>query len=157
MSLLDFRCQLTYPSGFHLDAAFAMDHPVTAICGPSGSGKTSILSIIAGLRRPDQGTVRLGKRLLEDRANGVHVAPEKRRIGYVFQDQLLFPHLSVRRNLLYGWKRRAAEARPVDFDRAVKILELTDCLERLPHTLSGGQRQRVALARALLCGPELLL
>ena len=157
MSLLDFRCQLIYPSGFHLNAAFAMDHPVTAICGPSGSGKTSILSIIAGLRRPDQGTVRLGKRLLEDRANGIHVAPEKRRIGYVFQDQLLFPHLSVRRNLLYGWRRRPRGTESVDFHRVGEVLELKDLVDRYPHTLSGGQRQRVALGRALLSAPELLL
>src|SRR5216683_389449 len=103
MSLLEFHCQLTYPSGFRLEAAFVMDQPVTAICGPSGSGKTSILSIIAGLRRPDQGTVRLGSRLMDDRTAGFHLAPENRRIGYVFQEHLLFPHLTVGRNLLYGW------------------------------------------------------
>ena len=157
MSLLEFRCKLTYPSGFQLDAAFSMDQPVTAICGPSGSGKTSILSIIAGLRRPDQGTIRLGKRLLEDRSAGIHLAPEKRRIGYVFQDQLLFPHLSVRRNLLYGWKRRPRGMESVDYGRVGEVLELTDLADRYPHTLSGGQRQRVALGRALLSAPELLL
>jgi len=157
MSLLEFKCRLRYPSGFELNAAFAMNHPATAICGPSGSGKTSILSIIAGLRRPDQGTVRLGKRLLEDRANGIHVAPEKRRIGYVFQDQLLFPHLSVRRNLLYGWKRRPRGTEAIDFQRVGDVLELKDLVDRYPHTLSGGQRQRVALGRALLSAPELLL
>ena len=134
-----------------------MDHPVTAICGPSGSGKTSILSIIAGLRRPDQGKVQLGKRLLEDRAMGFHLSPEARRIGYVFQDQLLFPHLRVSENLLYGWKRRPAGSTAIDFRRVGKVLELTDVLERYPHTLSGGQRQRVALGRALLSAPELLL
>ena len=134
-----------------------MDQPVTAICGPSGSGKTSILSIIAGLRRPDQGTIRLGKRLLEDRSAGIHLAPEKRRMGYVFQDQLLFPHLSVRRNLLFGWKRRPGGMESVDYRRVCEVLELTDLADRYPHTLSGGQRQRVALGRALLSAPELLL
>jgi molybdate transport system ATP-binding protein len=157
MSLLEFKCRLCYSSGFELDAAFTMDHPVTAICGPSGSGKTSILSIIAGLRRPDQGTVRLGKSVLDDRVNGIHVAPEKRRIGYVFQDQLLFPHLSVRRNLLYGWKRRPRGTESVDFHRVGEVLELKELIDRYPHTLSGGQRQRVALGRALLSAPELLL
>src|SRR5438132_5322565 len=157
MSLLEFRCKLTYPSGFQLDAAFSMDQSVTAICGPSGSGKTSILSIIAGLRRPDQGMVRLGARLLEDRSAGIHLAPEKRRIGYVFQDQLLFPHLSVRRNLLYGWKRRPWGMESVDYRRVGEVLALTDLADRCPHTLSGGQRQRVALGRALLSAPELLL
>src|SRR5260370_14864689 len=157
MSLLEFRCKLTYPSGFQLDAAFSMDQPVTAICGPSGSGKTSILSIIAGLRRPDQGTIRLGKRLLEDRSAGIHLAPEKRRIGYVFQDQLLFPHLSVRRNLLYGWKRRPRGMVSVDYGRVGEVLELTDLADRYPHTLSGGEPQPRALGRALLSAPYFLL
>src|SRR5260370_22043133 len=97
MTLLEFKCKLLYPSGFRLEAAFVMDQPVTAICGPSGSGKTTILSIIAGLRLPDQGLVRLGNKLLEDRASRIHLLPEKRRIGYVFQDQLLFPPPTVSR------------------------------------------------------------
>ena len=134
-----------------------MNQPVTAICGPSGSGKTSILSIIAGLRRPDRGKVQLGKRLLEDRTTGFHLAPEARRIGYVFQDHLLFPHLSVAGNLLYGWKRRPTGAIAIDYRRVAEVLELRDVLDRYPHTLSGGQRQRVALGRALLSAPELLL
>jgi molybdate transport system ATP-binding protein len=157
MSLLEFNCRLRYPSGFQLNAAFSMDQPVTAICGPSGSGKTSILSIIAGLRRPDEGTVRLGNRFMDDRSTDLHLPPEKRRIGYVFQDQLLFPHLSVRGNLLYGWKRRPRGIQSVDYRRVGEVLELTDLADRYPHTLSGGQRQRVALGRALLSAPELLL
>jgi molybdate transport system ATP-binding protein len=140
-----------------VDAAFGTDAAVTALFGPSGSGKTTILSILAGLRRPEAGRVALGGRVLQDSAAGLWLPPEARRIGYVFQDQLLFPHLSVRGNLLYGWRRRPAGARSVGFDRAVQVLELEALLERLPHTLSGGQRQRVALARALLYGPELLL
>lgn len=157
MSLLEFRCRLRYRSGFQLDAAFTTDHRITALFGPSGSGKSSVLSIIAGLRRPDEGVVRLGSRTLDDSTAGIHLAPERRRIGYVFQDHLLFPHLSVRRNLLYGARRRPKGMKEVDFDRVVRALELTDVLDRPPHTLSGGQRQRVALARALLCGSELLL
>jgi molybdate transport system ATP-binding protein len=157
MSLLDFRCRLRYPSGFQLDCAFTTDAPVTALCGPSGSGKTSVLSIVAGLRRPDAGQIRLGSRVLFDSASGIHVAPENRRIGCVFQDHLLFPHMNVRRNLLYGWRRRPRGGRAMDFNRVVQVLEIGDVLERLPHTLSGGERQRIALGRALLCGPELLL
>ncbi|MCI0456281.1 MAG: ATP-binding cassette domain-containing protein [Gemmataceae bacterium] len=157
MSPLEFAGSLRYPSGFQLEAAFAADAAVTALFGPSGSGKTSILSMIAGLRPPEQGRIRLGSRLLFDSSRGLNVKPEARRIGYVFQDHLLFPHLKVRRNLLYGWRRRPAAARPVDCARVVEILELGELLERQPHTLSGGQRQRVALGRALLCGPELLL
>ena len=157
MSLLEFNCRLHYPSGFQLDAAFTTEHAVTAIYGPSGSGKTTILSIIAGLRRPREGLVRLRERVLENSAAGVHLAPEARRIGYVFQDHLLFPHLRVRNNLLYGWKRRLPGANTVEFDHVVEVLELATLLDRLPYTLSGGQRQRVALGRALLRGPELLL
>jgi molybdate transport system ATP-binding protein len=157
VSLLEFNCRLRYPSGFLLEATFTLTAPVAALFGPSGSGKTSILSVIAGLRRPDAGRISLGKRTLLDSTAGVCLAPEVRRIGYVFQEHLLFPHLTVRRNLLYASKRRPREARTVDFSRAVQVLELEELLERLPYTLSGGQRQRVALGRALLSGPELLL
>src|SRR5262249_14651782 len=99
----------------------------------------------------------LGPRVLFDSAGGIDLPPEARRVGYVFQDHLLFPHLSVRRNLLYGWRRRPRDSRPVDLARVVETLGLGEVLERRPHTLSGGQRQRVALGRALLCGPDLLL
>jgi molybdate transport system ATP-binding protein len=157
VSLLEFACRLRYPSGFVLDAAFTLDAPVGALLGPSGSGKTSILSITAGLRRPDEGRVRLGGDVLFDTTAGVCRPPDSRGVGYVFQDQLLFPHLSVRDNLLYGRRRRRAGARAVDFNRVVDVLELGPTLDRPPHTLSGGQRQRVALGRALLCGPRLLL
>ena len=157
MSLLEFDCALRYPSGFQLEAALRVEAGVTALIGPSGSGKTTVLSIIAGLRRPDRGRVRLGDEVLLDTAAARSLPPERRGIGYVFQDFLLFPHLTVRRNLLYGWRRRRPEARPPGFERVVAVLELNDLLGRLPHTLSGGQRQRVALGRALLCGPRLLL
>jgi molybdate transport system ATP-binding protein len=157
MPLLEFSCRLLYPSGFQVEPTFATDAPVTALFGPSGSGKTSVLSMIAGLRRPDAGLIRVGGRLLFESRTGVNLPPERRRIGYVFQDHLLFPHLDVRRNLLYGWRRRAREAVTVDFDWVVRVLELSDLLTRQPQSLSGGQRQRVALARGLLCGPDLLL
>jgi molybdate transport system ATP-binding protein len=157
VSLLEFDCALHYPSGFRLEAAFHADAGVTGLLGPSGSGKTSVLSVLAGLRRPDRGRVRLGGEVLLDTAAKVDVPPERRGIGYVFQDFLLFPHLTVRRNLLYGWRRRQARARPPLLERVVGVLELGELLGRLPHTLSGGQRQRVALGRALLCGPRLLL
>ena len=112
MPLLEFSCQLQYPSGFRVEPAFTADAPVTALFGPSGSGKTSILSMIAGLRRPDAGFIRFGTRLLFDSGAGVDLPPEQRRVGYVFQDHLLFPHLDVRGNLLYGWRRRARVRRP---------------------------------------------
>ena len=157
MSRLEFSCALRYPSGFLLDATFRLDAPVAALVGPSGSGKTSVLSVLAGLRRPDRGRICLDGAVLFDSAAGVDRAPEARGIGYVFQDHLLFPHLDVRRNLLYGWRRRPPGARELPFERVARVLELDGMLGRLPHTLSGGQRQRVALGRALLCGPRLLL
>jgi molybdate transport system ATP-binding protein len=157
MSLLEFEGRLRYPSGFHIDAAFTLDTPVTALFGPSGSGKSSILSMIAGLRRPDAGRIAIGNRVVFCSQTGTQLPPESRGVGYVFQDHLLFPHLSVRKNLLYGWRRRRPGSRALELDRVVALLELSELLERLPHTLSGGQRQRVALGRALLSGPDLLL
>jgi molybdate transport system ATP-binding protein len=157
VSLLEFDCRLAYPSGFVLDAAFQCQATVTVLSGPSGSGKTSVLSAIAGLRTPQRGAIRLGDALLFDAVKRVNLPPDARRVGYVFQDHLLFPHLRVRDNLLYGSKRRPADARVIDFKRVVEVLELGEFLDRLPHTLSGGQKRRVALGRALLCGPRLLL
>lgn len=159
MSLLEFDCRLHYPSGFRVEATFATPARVTALFGPSGSGKTSILSMIAGLRRPDAGSIRLSGRALFDRSVGINVRPESRHIGYVFQDSLLFPHLSVFGNLKYGWRRRPPRIGTAgqEWKRVVSVLELSDLLDRMPHTLSGGQRQRVALGRALLSSPQLLL
>jgi molybdate transport system ATP-binding protein len=154
---LEFACALRYPSGFTLDASFTTRTSVTVLSGPSGSGKTTILSILAGLVRPDRGRIRLDSTVLFDSEAKVNLPPEARRIGYVFQDYLLFPNLSVRRNLLYGWRRRPADAQPPSLEHVARVLELDGLLDRLPHTLSGGQRQRVALGRALLCGPRLLL
>jgi len=113
--------------------------------------------LIAGLYAPDSGLIRLGERTLVDTAAG-HCTPiERRRVGLVFQDQLLFPHLSVRDNLRYGERRRPPAAEAIEFGRVVEVLELNELLGRYPRNLSGGERQRVALGRSLLAGPELLL
>jgi molybdate transport system ATP-binding protein len=157
MSLLEFRALLQYPSGFLFDAAFEAGTGVTALVGPSGSGKTTALSIIAGLRKPASGLVRLGDAVLFDSRSAVDLPPESRRVGYVFQQHLLFPHLTVEQNLLYGWKRRRATARRAHPDDIIRILDVGNLLDRKPATLSGGQRQRIALGRALLCTPDLLL
>jgi molybdate transport system ATP-binding protein len=155
VSILHFEARLRYESGFELDARFEACHGVTALSGPSGSGKTTILGLIAGVLRPLAGVIRLGDRTLVDTRARVFLSPEKRRIGIVFQDHLLFPHMTVRKNLLFGKGRSGCRA--VDFDRVAHLLEIDDLLERMPNTLSGGQRQRVALGRAIVRGPEILL
>jgi molybdate transport system ATP-binding protein len=129
---------------------------VTAIVGPSGSGKTSILETIAGLLRPHSGAIEFGEQKWLDTRRGICKKPEQRRVGLVFQDHLLFPHLNVERNLRYGRGRRAS-SNSIEPRRVIEVLELGDLLERYPRNLSGGEKQRVALGRALLSDPEILL
>jgi molybdate transport system ATP-binding protein len=143
---------------FRLDAAFRTDeHGVTALFGRSGSGKTSIIAAIAGLLRPDEGRIVADGDVLYDSTNGIDVPVERRRIGYIFQDARLFPHLTVRDNLRYGWKRAPRTDRPIAFDTVVDLLGIADLLDRRPARLSGGEKQRVAIGRALLAQPRVLL
>lgn len=128
---------------------------ITAIFGPSGAGKTTLLDIIAGLRRPDAASISLEGVVLTDTASGRFVPPQRRGVGYVPQDLALFPHLSVRRNLLYG--RRVNGDELFGFDHVTATLEIGHLIERPMAGLSGGEKQRVALARALLASPRLLL
>jgi molybdate transport system ATP-binding protein len=145
-------------TGFTLEAAFGAPTPgVTALFGPSGSGKTTLIDLIAGLLRPDAGEVELAGEPLTDTRRGIAVPAERRRIGYVFQDARLFPHLTVAGNLRYGAQRAARAPRYAHFDEVVGLLGLAPLLPRRPHQLSGGERQRVALGRALLSQPRLLL
>lgn len=155
MSRLIVECQHRFPGGFRLDVHFRAVGGVTAVFGPSGSGKSTTLAFISGLMRPQQGRIELGGTVLLDTRRRVFVPPDRRKIGFVFQDHLLFPHLTIRANLRYGARRRPT--RRIEFDRVVEILELGAMLDRYPRTLSGGQRQRAALGRAILRGPELLL
>jgi molybdate transport system ATP-binding protein len=139
-----------------LDLAFAASARTVALFGDSGAGKTSVLNAIAGLLRPQQGRIVLDERVLFDSASGIDVPTVERRIGYVFQDGRLFPHLDARANLLYGARSRHADGRG-DFDAIVALLELAPLLARKPLNLSGGERQRVAIGRALLAQPRALL
>ncbi|WP_049291977.1 molybdenum ABC transporter ATP-binding protein ModC [Franconibacter helveticus] len=126
---------------------------ITAVFGVSGAGKTSLINAISGLTRPEQGRIALNKRVLSDTAQNIFLPPEKRRIGYVFQDARLFPHYRVRGNLKYGMAKSMAG----QFDKLVALLGIEPLLERFPGSLSGGEKQRVAIGRALLTAPELLL
>ena len=155
MAELMVDVRFRYESGFAVDARFEAGAGITALFGPSGSGKTTILHLIAGILRPASGVIRCGQRTLVDTITGENLPPEQRLVGIVFQDLLLFPHMSVRRNLQFGMGRQ--RGRPTQFEKVVEILEIGELLERFPSTLSGGQRQRVALGRAVLRGPELLL
>ncbi|WP_334061587.1 molybdenum ABC transporter ATP-binding protein [Limimaricola cinnabarinus] len=135
--------------GFDLDADFAAPPGVTALFGRSGSGKTSVINAVAGLMRPEAGRIEVDGTLLYDRARRIDVPVHRRRIGYVFQDARLFPHMSVDRNLAYGGSH--------DRDRVIAMLGLGDLLDRRPAALSGGEKQRVAIGRALMSHPRLLL
>ena len=142
---------------FSLDARFAApDSGITALFGRSGAGKTSLVNALAGLIRPDRGRIAVAGVPLFDSERGIDVPPEKRRLGYVFQEGRLFPHYSVRGNLLYG-RKRAGDTDGPSFDTIVALLGIADLLERRPADLSGGEKQRVAIGRALLASPRLLL
>ena len=142
--------------GFQLDAAFeGAAGGVTVLFGPSGAGKSSVLAAVAGALKPDSGRIALGDEVLFDSAVGVCLPMDRRRIGWVFQDARLFPHLTVEGNLRYGLKR--SPAGPIGFDEVVRVLGVSGLLHRRPRDLSGGERQRVGLGRALLSQPRLLL
>ena len=140
-----------------LDVAFDSGGGLTAIVGPSGAGKTTLLHIIAGLLRPDRGIVRLDNEPLVDTTTRTWQPPHRRRIGYVTQEPRLFPHLSVRQNVRYGYWFLKPVDRRLGFEPVVELLDLEPLLGRRPSRLSGGEQQRVALARALLTSPRLLL
>lgn len=150
---------------FVLDVRESASVEVLGLFGPSGSGKTSLLEAIAGLRRPEAGEIRIDDRILFSSASGINLRPQERRIGYVPQDALLFPHLNVSGNVLYGAPSTALRAGPStalragreDLDALVAILDLGDLLDRRVRRLSGGEKQRVAIARALMTRPAVLL
>jgi molybdate transport system ATP-binding protein len=142
---------------FTIAARFETAAGVTALFGPSGAGKTTITSMVAGLIAPDRGRIMLADIVLFDSRQRINVPVHRRRIGYVFQEGRLFPHLTVAANLDYGRRMSRIARDPADWQRVVDLLDIGHLLERRPGKLSGGERQRVAVGRALLMRPRLLL
>ncbi|MGO4711941.1 molybdenum ABC transporter ATP-binding protein [Bradyrhizobium sp. 2TAF24] len=140
-----------------IEAAFESKGSVTGLFGTSGAGKTSLVNMIAGLLRPDRGSVSINGDVMDDTAKGIHVPPHRRHIGYVFQDARLFPHISVRSNIDYGRRMNGLAHDPGAERHVVDLLGIEALLDRRSGGLSGGERQRVAIARALLAKPKLLL
>jgi molybdate transport system ATP-binding protein len=142
---------------FFLSARFETGSGVTAVFGPSGAGKTTLVNMISGLVAPDRGRITVGETVLFDSGRRINLPPHGRRIGYVFQEGRLFPHLSVRHNLDYGRRMCGLPADGAQTARIVGLLDIGNLLERRPGKLSGGERQRIAIGRALLMRPRLLL
>ena len=142
---------------FGIAACFETNSRATALFGPSGAGKTTLVNMIAGLVRPDRGRIALDNDVLFDSAAKVNQAPHRRGIGYVFQEGRLFPHLTVRQNLVYGRWMRGLSRDASEESRVTALLDLAAFAGRRPGRLSGGERQRVAIGRALLMRPRLLL
>jgi molybdate transport system ATP-binding protein len=142
---------------FSIEASFTSEGRVTGLFGASGAGKTSLINMIAGLLKPDRGIIAIDDETLDDTAARLHVPPYRRRIGYVFQDARLFPHLDVSANLDYGRRMNGLARDPTSEARITDLLDIGGLRDRRPGQLSGGERQRVALGRALLSKPRLLL
>ena len=153
--MLSVDVEKTFP-GFKLKVSFCTEVSALAVFGPSGAGKSTLLHIIAGLIRPDRGEIRLGEKVLYSSEKSINIPPEKRKIGMVFQKPYLFPHLTVKGNLYYGY-RPDKQNESVDPHTIIKMLDIEKLLERRTAKLSGGEQQRVALGRALLAAPEFLL
>ena len=154
--LLTFNITKRFPE-FTLECEATFESGVTGIFGPSGSGKTTLLNCIAGLIAPDEGEIEVLGSAVFSSSHGVNLPPERRRFGYVTQDAALFPHMSVRDNLMYGYKLTPAELRSIDPAHLVDLFQLAPLMGRQVMNLSGGERHRVALARALATSPKLLL
>lgn len=142
---------------FAIDVSFQAPDGITALFGRSGTGKTTVVNAVAGLLRPDRGRIRVNGNVLLDTDAGINIPVHARRVGYVFQDARLFPHLNVRQNLLFGARFNPMAGAPSALDQVVELLGIAHLLGRRPGTLSGGEKQRVAIGRALLSAPRILL
>lgn len=151
---IDFNLKLPRRD-FDLDLTGSFNNGITGIFGPSGAGKTTFFNLLAGIETPEEGAVSLNGRVLTDTAQMISVPIHKRQIGVVFQDKLLFPHLSVKKNLLFGVP--FTKSKKISFDEVVDFLNLSSILNSKPRDISGGEQQRTAIGRALLTSPELLL
>jgi molybdate transport system ATP-binding protein len=156
MTLIDVDVKLALGQ-FRLDVQFASNGRSIALFGPSGSGKTSLANAIAGLATPQSGQISINGTRLFDKAAGINLTPQQRGIGYVFQDNRLFPHMTIRANLVYGQTWAARNQQGPSFDDIVALLDIGHLLQRTPATLSGGESQRVAIGRALLMNPRILM
>ncbi|MDA0962896.1 MAG: ATP-binding cassette domain-containing protein, partial [Proteobacteria bacterium] len=154
--MLDITLRHAFP-GFTLDAAFRAPPGVTVLFGRSGSGKTTVVNAVAGLLMPDAGRIAAGDWTLLDTDRGIRLKPHRRRLGYIFQEGRLFPHLTVRQNLAYGAWFAPKDAPREDMGRVVDLLGIGHLLDRRPGALSGGEKSRVAIGRALLSAPRLIL
>ncbi|HCA5183351.1 ATP-binding cassette domain-containing protein [Acinetobacter baumannii] len=154
--LIDCRFQL-HMGQFHIEPNFQSDASVIGLFGASGSGKTSILHAIAGLNTPRSGLIKIQDQTWFDSDQKINVSTQKRHVGLVFQDAQLFPHKTVKQNLLFGLKRLSQKESHFEADYIIELLKLDHLLQRMPIKLSGGEKQRVALGRALLYSPKLLL
>src|SRR5882672_10565908 len=160
--MLEARLRKTFPprpdsAGFSLDLEFSATAGVTVLFGPSGAGKTLTLDSIAGFVQPDEGRILLDDDILFDGATGVHLSPQARQCGYVFQNYALFPHMTLRENLQFAAERRPRLERHRRVNEMIERFRLSDSAGRRPHEVSGGQRQRCSIARALIGAPRILL
>lgn len=156
---MSVEINLRHPlADFTLDVQFSIEsNSVTALFGPSGAGKSTIINFIAGLQRPAEGKISINGKVVENSATGISVSPRHRHIGYVFQQPRLFPHLTVEKNLLFGWRRAQNRVNEDEVKKLISLLGIEPLISRKPHALSGGEKQRVALGRAILSNPEMLL
>lgn len=142
---------------FNLKADIEVNNEILVLVGPSGSGKTTVLKCLAGLKAPGRGLIRINERILYSDKDSINLAPRERRIGYVFQEYALFPHMTVRKNVMYGLSKEKLKSRPKMVDEILEMMGIKHLKDRHPQQISGGEKQRVALARALVTEPEIML